>query len=191
MSFIFARVLAVVLTITAGIVWAHPNPQEDASSTELLALLPYLNDEKLALPETLRQSRSCSTHLIISALLYRRDPNEYRNEFFASLVIDDYAERDAGRYNYIEPDAIAATVDSSMVVPGGITDNRIRTVVGFCALKDKNLWVATEKLGRISLARVVRGMAMSALLAGTNEDSLAIANAVDAHTASGRKFPEP
>ena len=191
MFFIIARALAVALTLALGTASATPQSQEDATSTELLRLLPYLNDDKLELPETVGQSTSCSIRLLTSALLYRRNPDKYRNDFFAALVIDDYAERAAGSHNYVEPDAIAATIDSSMAAPGGITDNRIQAVIGFCALRDKNLWVSTEKLGRISLARAVRGMAMSALLAGTDENSLAIANAVDAHTAASHGSPEP
>jgi len=74
-----------------------------------------------------------------------------------------------------------------MAAPAGITDDRVEAVIGFCALKDKNLWVATQRAGRVSLARVVRGLALSSLLKGTDEDPLAIANAIDAHTAAARR----
>ena len=191
MSFISVGALAVASILAFGTAAAAPQAQGEATTSELHKLLPYLNDDKLYLPEAPNLSSSCSSRLLTSALLYRRNPDKHRNDFFAALVIVDYAERASGKYNYVEPDAIAATIDSSMALPDGFTDDRIKAVTGFCSLKDRNLWVATEKMGRISLARVVRGMALSALLAGTDEDSLAIANAIDAHTSASHSSPQP
>jgi hypothetical protein len=190
MTFIITRTLITALIFVAGTATAtQPQSDEDTISSELAELLPYLNNDKLDLPETVGQSSSCSVHLLVSALLYRRNPDKHRNDFFAALVVDDYADRAAGKYNYVNPDAIASTIDSSMAVPDGITDNRVKAVIGFCTLRDKNLWIDTQKAGRISLARAVRGMALSLLLVGTDEDSLAIANAIDAHTAANHSPP--
>ena len=107
----------------------------------------------------------------------------------AELVIDDYAERLEGNYNIIGPDDVASTIGAATSAPEGITDQRIHMVIGYCALKDKNLWVQTQEAGRISLARFLRAAVLSSLLNGTDEDALAIVNAIDAHTAS--RYPSP
>ena len=155
--------------------------QSSSEEIELRELAPYLENPDLAPPDTPRNS--CSARLVGYALLYRQHPNKYRNAFFAELVIDDYADRAAGKYNYVDPDEIADTIDSASIAPGGIDDRRISAAVGFCALKSRNLWVATRDAGKISLARVLRGIALSSLLEGTDEDALAIANAIDTLTA--------
>jgi len=191
MPFIIPRTFITALALCTGAAVAvQPPSQTEDALIELAALQPFLHDDKLDMPETTLQSGSCSVRLLSNALHYRRNPDKYRNAFFAALVIDDYADRAAGRYDYINPDEIASTIDSAMSAPDEITDNRTKAVIGFCALKDKNLWVNTEKAGRISLARVVRGIAVSSLLEGTDEDALAITNAIDAHTASGHGPPE-
>lgn len=185
MSLIIARTLIMAFVLGAGMpATAQSQLQEDNTAAELIELLPYLNDERLDLPTTAGQSSSCSVRLLATALLYRRNSGKYRNSFFATLVIDDYVGRAAGRYNYVALDEVASIIDSAVSAPDGITDDRVKAVIGFCTLKDKNLWVAPENAGRISLARVVRGMALSSLLEGTDEDPLAIANAIDAHTAA-------
>jgi hypothetical protein len=159
-----------------------------SEAVDLLALQAILTGEASELPDTTRSS-SCGAKLVSLALHYRQEPDKYRNDLFAALVIDDYVDRAAGKYNYVNPDEIATTVDSAMATPNGITDNRIKAAVGFCVLRDKNLWVVTRKDGRISLARVVRDMALSSLLEGTDEDALAIVNAIDAHTAASHSSP--
>jgi len=118
------------------------------------------------------------------ALLYRQEPDKYRNAFFEQLVVSDYPQRSARQYNYVDPDQIARTIDAATALLPGMTDRRLAAAVGFCSLKEKNLWVATEKAGRLSLARILRGMALTSLLQGTDEDPLAIANAIDSHTAA-------
>ncbi len=69
-----------------------------------------------------------------------------------------------------------------------MTDKRFQSVIGFCAFKDENLWVDSPK-GRVSLARVMRGLTLSTLLAGTDEDPLAIAAAIDEYTAASHSAP--
>lgn len=183
-----AGTLTAALLLGLGAAYAEPQDQADTAA-ELATLLPYLDNDSRALPENADQSRSCSVRLLASALRYRRNPDKHRNDFFGALVIDDYADRGVGNYNYVEPDDIAATVNAAMGTPAGIADDRVKAVIGFCALKDKNLWILTQKAGRVSLARVVRGIALSSLLKGTDEDPLAIANAIDAHTAASQGIP--
>ena len=185
MPFNITGALITALLLGSGTNPAEPQQRADTAAIELTRLLPYLDNDVRALPDDAGQYSSCSVRLLASALRYRRNPDKHRNDFFAPLVIDDYADRAAGKYNYVNPDQIASTIDSAMAAPVGITDDRVKAVIGFCALKDENLWVATQKAGRISLARVVRGLALSSLLKGTDEDPLAIANAIDAHTAAG------
>ena len=168
--------LAAVLSISLPTLAQSPSEE-----VELRELAPYLNDLDLVVPDVPRNS--CSARLIGYALLYRQQPDRYRNAFFAELVIDDYADRAAGKYNYIDPDEIASVIDAASVAPAGIDDRRISAAVGFCALKTENLWVATQRAGSVSVARILRGIALSSLLDGTNEDASAIANAIDASTA--------
>ncbi|MGY3265498.1 hypothetical protein [Lysobacter sp. HA35] len=164
-------ILAVSLTCQA----------QSNEEAELRALLPYV--EGLTPPPQVPR-QSCAARVVAYALLYRAEPNKYRNDFFGELVVNDYAQRSAGQYTLVEPDRIATTVDSASALPGNITEPHLSAAAGFCALKDKNLWVFTRKAGRISLARVLRGMALTSLLEGTDEDPLAIASAIDAHTAA-------
>lgn len=138
--------------------------------------------------EPLSKSGSCSVKLISLALLYRAEPDKYRNDFFSSLVVDDYADRKYGKYDYVDPGKIEQTINIATIAPIGVTDQRIKAAIGFCALKDKNLWVVTKKAGRISLARMLRGAAVSSLLTGTDEDVFAITSAIDAHTAESHNF---
>ncbi len=156
-------------------------------SIELQRLAPYLDNDALALPGHTERSNSCSVRLLAGALGYRRDPDRFRNEFFESLVIDDYADRAAGKYNYVKPDEVPSIMQSAMTVPAGISDDRIKAIAGFCSIKGKNLWVETEKAGRISLARMIRGVVLSSVLEGTDEDPLAIANAIDARTSAAHR----
>lgn len=183
-----ASIAALALVAVVAIA-APPPPETDDVTSELVALQPFLDNDELDLPMNTARSSACSVRLLSSALRYRRNPNKYRNDFFSTLVIDDYVDRAAGKYNYVNPDAIAATLDSAMAAPDRITDNRTKAVIGFCTLKDKNLWVVTRKSGRISLARIVRGLAVSSLLEGTDENPLAITNAIDAHTAASHGSP--
>lgn len=129
----------------------------------------------LAAPE------SCPTRFAVAALKYRASPDAHRNAFFEQLVIDDYAERAQGRYNLVSADDVRAAVDRALAGYSGVA-GRLQPIVAFCSLKDKNLWVSTPQ-GRISIARVMRGAALGAALAGTDEDPLEIANAIDARTA--------
>jgi hypothetical protein len=137
----------------------------------------------LAAPE------SCPTRFALTALQYRTNPDAYRNTFFEQLVIDDYAQRAKGLYNIVSPTDVEVAVDRAEAEYPGIADRRWQLVVAFCSLKDKNLWVESPT-GRISAARVIRGAALHAVLQGTDENPLEIANAVDAHTARHQTAPE-
>jgi hypothetical protein len=175
---LFVCILLLAAVLSVSLPAFGQSPSEEA---ELRELAPYLNDLDLAVPDVPRSS--CSARLIGYALLYRQQPAKYRNAFFAELAIDDYAERADGKYNYIDPDEIASTIDAASVAPGGIDDRRVLAAAGFCALKTGNLWVATRGSGNVSIARILRGIALSLLLEGTDEDASAIANAIDAMTA--------
>jgi len=161
-------------------------PTTDAAA-QLLELQGFVGDDEREPPTAGLKSADCSVRLLSAALHYRREPNRYRNEFLTALVIDDYAERSKGRYNMISAGAAALALESAMATPDGVTDESVRRVVAFCRLKDRNLWVATETQPRISLARMVRGAALVSLLEGTDEDALAIANAIDAQAAGGNR----
>ena len=61
---------------------------------ELRDLLPYV--ERLAPPPQVPR-QSCAARFVAYALLYRAEPNKYRNDFFGELVVNDYAQRSAGQ----------------------------------------------------------------------------------------------
>ena len=176
----------VVFALGAGPALAEgPEPSAEQATAQLLALQPFVGKDELEPPAAGLDSTDCSVRLLSTALHYRREPDRYRNAFFAALVIDDYDDRMKGRYNMVGASEAAAVLESAMVAPEGVTEESVRRVVGFCALRDRNLWASTETQPRISLARMLRGAALVSLLEGTDEDALAIANAVDAQ-ASGR-----
>lgn len=178
----FAIRAAVVACLWAPS-FADAEPPTDTDASSYAALLPYFDNARSEPPRELAESESCGVRFLATALLYRHDPDRYRNDFFEQLVIDDYADRAQNNYNIVEPTDIARVIDQATIAPEAATDPRVEAVIGFCNLKEKNLWVFTEKAGRISLARVIRGAALNAVLEGTNGDTLAIANAIDAHTA--------
>jgi hypothetical protein len=188
-SLVRAVCLMVLVCISATGLAAQSEPQSDAVVAELLALQARLDDDIAEVSTSALTSDACAVRVLSSALHYRRDPGRYRNAMFAELVIDDYAERLEGNCNIIGPDDVASTIGAAASAPEGITDQRIHMVIGYCALKDKNLWVQTQEAGRISLARFLRAAVLSSLLNGTDEDALAIVNAIDAHTAS--RYPSP
>lgn len=126
---------------------------------------------------------SCPVKTAKLAALYRYQPDKYRNAFFEMLVIDDYADRDKGIYNFVGGDQVGEIVGEAIKNFGQPDDARFELVIAYCALRDRNLWVNTEKRGRLSLARFMRSAFLAALLKGTSEDPLAIANAIDRHTA--------
>lgn len=187
-SHFFSAVMALLLAGTGSDAAAAQAPS--VAPSELERLLPYLDDDTLALPEEAWEFESCGARVLAAALGYRRDPHRFRNDFFRLLAVDDYAERAAGKYDFVQPDDVAATMQSAMAVPAGIADRRIEAVAGFCALRDRNLWVETKASGRVSLSRMIRGVALSLLLKGTDEDPLAIANAIDADASAAHRSPE-
>lgn len=161
-----------------------PESLEGEAVAQLLTLQSLIDNDAAPVSDALLGSDACAVRLLSGVLLYRRDPDRYRNALFAELVVDDYAERSAGKYNDIGVDEVVSVMDAAASVPQGITDQRIQMVAGFCALKDKNLWTRTGDGNRLSLARFLRGAALSSLLKGTDEDTVAITRAIDAHTAS-------
>lgn len=172
--------MALWLMVLAGPALAEdPAPSAEQATTQLLALQPFVGKDEGLPPPAGLHSADCSVRLLTAALHYRREPDKYRNAFFAALVIDDYGDRASGRYTMVDAGEAAAALESAMIAPDGITHESVRRVIGFCALRDKNLWVATKTQPRISLARMIRGAALVSLLEGTDEDALAIANAVD------------
>lgn len=177
----------MILVLFAGPALAQdPEPSAEQATAQLLALQPFVGKDERLPPAAGLESNDCSVRLLATALYYRREPDKYRNAFFAALVIDDYGDRAKGRYDMVGQNEAAAALESAMVAPAGITDESVRRVVGFCALRDKNLWVATKTQPRISLARMMRGAALVSLLEGTGEDALAIANAVDRRASTDR-----
>lgn len=175
----------MVLALFAGLALAEaPEPPAVKATAQLLALQPFVGKDGKVPPAAVMDSTDCSVRLLATALYYRREPDKYRDAFFAALVIDDYDDRAEGRYTMVGATEAATALESAMVAPAGIADESVRRVVGFCALRDKNLWVATKTQSRISLARMMRGAALASLLEGTDEDALAIANAVDAQASA-------
>jgi hypothetical protein len=126
----------------------------------------------------------CAVELAAVAALYRHDPAAWRNRFFALLVIDDYQARASKQYNLIDAEDVAAAIDGPLASNPGVTDERMRLVVGFCELRRTQPFVMTRKAGMVSLARAIRGMMLAELLEGTDEDTLDMANAIDARTRS-------
>ena len=185
-----ARSVVPVLWAMLAMV-AAPAGENDSGEAvaQLLDLQALIDNDAGEVSETLLESDACAVRVLSGLLLYRRDPDRYRNTLFAELVIDDYADRSSGKYNDISVDEAVSTMQSASSAPEEITDKRIQMVIGFCALKDKNLWMMARDGGRLSLARFFRGAALSSLLKGTDEDPLAITSAIDAHTASRHLSP--
>lgn len=170
---------------------SSPAPTTDSGSAaaQLLDLQSLIDNDSLKVPDTLLKSDACAVRVLSGILLYRRYPDTYRNALFAELIIDDYAERSAGRYNDVDKDEAMAAMDTATVAPEGVSDQRVQMVLGFCALKDKNLWMKAPDGSRLSLARFFRGAALASLLKGTDEDAVAITSAIDAHTARSHAPP--
>ena len=185
--------VASLILYAAGSVASAQVPTTDSggAATQLLGLQSLIENDDLKVSETLLESDSCAVRVLSGVLLYRRDPDRYRNALFAELVIDDYAERSAGKYNDIGKDEALAVMDTAAAAAEGISDQRVQMVLGFCALKDKNLWMKAPDGSRLSLARFFRGAALASLLKGTDEDTLAITSAIDAHTARSHAAPIP
>ncbi len=179
-----ALALAAALLTCGAAAPAEPVRPADPVAADLKRLAP-LFDRAAALPGNfaLRKPDACPTRLAVAALQYRNDPDTYRNAFFALLVIDDYEDRADGIYNMLSPSEAATAINDATARHPDVTDKRFQSVIGFCAFRDENLWVDSPK-GRVSLARVMRGLALSALLAGTDEDPLSIAAAIDTYTAA-------
>ena len=192
MSILVSRARFVVPVLWAMLAMVSgPADESDSgeSVAQLLDLQALIDNDAGEVSETLLESDACAVRVLSGVLLYRRDPDRYRNALFAELVIDDYAGRSSGKYNDISADQAVSTMQSASSAPQEIIDKRIQMVIGFCALKDRNLWMSARDGGRLSLARVFRGAALSSLLEGTDEDPLAITNAIDAHTASRHRSP--
>ena len=172
---------------------AATSPADDSSrvASDLAQLGALFESSNRTLPEqiVLAAPESCPTRFTLAALQYRADPDAYRNAFFEQLVIDDYAQRAKGLYNIVSATDVGIAVDRALAKYPGVSDRRLQLVVVFCSLKDKNLWVESST-GRASAARVIRGAALHAVLQGTDEDPLEIANAVDEQTARRQTAPE-
>lgn len=193
MPTIFLRACAAAsILCAASSLSSSPVPTTDSGSAavQLRELQSLIDNDSLKVPELLLGSDACAVRVLSGVLLYRRDPDAYRNALFAELVIDDYAERSAGKYNDVDKDEAIAAMDAASVAPEGISDQRIQMVLGFCALRDKNLWMKTPDGSRLSLARFFRGAALASLLKGTDEDAVAITSAIDAHTARSHAPPD-
>ncbi len=165
---------------------AQSGRHADLVAADLRQLAPFFDRAagRLPGPLELHQPAACPTRLAYTALQYRREPDRFRNMFFALLVIDDYDERADGIYNMMSPPEAAAAINDATAEHPDVTDKRFQALLGFCAFQNENVWVDSPK-GRISLARVMRGAALASLLAGTGEDPLLIAAAVDSYTAAG------
>ncbi len=185
-----AAVFSVALLACGPEAAAETRKQSDPVAADLKRLAPLFDKMNGILPEDLKlkQPNACPTRLAYAALQYRHSPDAFRNAFFALLVIDDYEDRADGIYNMISPAEAASEIDRAVSKHPGITDRRFQAVLGFCAFRDENLWVDSPK-GRVSLARVMRGLALSGLLEGTGEDPLEIAAAIDANTAASHDAP--
>ncbi len=182
--------LFAVLLASGAAAGAEPARHADAVAADLKRLAALFDHGVARLPEnfSLRRPDACPTRLAVTALQYRGDPDAFRNAFFAMLVIDDYADRADGIYNMLSPSEAASAINDAAAKHPDVTDKRFQSLIGFCAFRDENLWVDSPK-GRVSLARVMRGLALSALLAGTEEDPLAITAAIDAYTAASHRAP--
>lgn len=187
-----ARIASSILCAAFVVVFAPAlATDKDDTAGQLHRLQALIDNDNEDVPAKLLESGACAVRVLSGVLLYRRNPDRYRNALFAELVIDDYAERSAGKYNEIGIDEAVSAMDAASVAPEGITDQRIQMVIGFCALKDRNLWTKARDGSRMSLARFFRGAALASLLKGTDEDTVAITSAIDAHTASRHPSPTP
>ncbi len=188
--FICLFALVAALLVPGAAAAAEPARHADPVAADLKRLAPLFDLATARLPEkfALRRPDACPTRLAVAALQYRTDPDAFRSAFFAMLVIDDYEDRADGVYNMLSPSEAASAINDAVAKHPDVTDKRFQSVIGFCAFKDENLWVDSPK-GRVSLARVMRGLALSTLLAGTDEDPLAIAAAIDEYTAASHSAP--
>ncbi len=189
-SSLCALALAAARLASGAAARAEPARHADPVASDLKRLAPLFDRDVARLPEdvALRKPDACPTRLAVAALQYRGDPDAFRNAFFAMLVIDDYEDRADGIYNMMSPSEAASAINDAAAKHPDVTDKRFQSLIGFCAFRDENLWVDSPK-GRVSLARVMRGLALSALLAGTDEDPLASAGAIAAYTAASHRAP--
>lgn len=163
-------------------------PSPESIAARLNALAPLFRVSVPTLPDAPmpKAGDDCAVELASVALLYRNDPDRWRNRFFELLVIDDYLARSRKQYNLIGGEDVAQVVDSAFAANPGVV-GRMRSTVAFCQIRRTQPFVMTRKAGMIALSRVVRAMMMGDLLEGVEQDTLQIANAMDRHTAS--KYP--
>lgn len=182
-SDLFSGLTQVIVIVTA-VFWSISCYAANSEQLEALnGLSPYFDVQKSPSGLSVSSRDSCPVKIVKLAVLYKHRPEQYRNDFFGMLVIDDYADRDKGIYNFVDGDQVGPLAGESVKKFGKPADARFEPVIAYCSFRDKNLWVNTAQRGRISLARFMRGVFLSALLKNTSEDPLAIANAVDRHTA--------
>jgi hypothetical protein len=174
------------VTTQSGVVADTGASDSAAIAQRLNALAPMFQVPPPPVPETLlpKSGDACAVELATVALLYRNDPDQWRNRFFDLLVIDDYVARSRKQYNLVGIEDVAGLIDNASAAIPGVTDERMRSVVAFCELKRSQPFVMTRKAGMVALSRVARGMMLADLLQGVDEDGLGIANAIDAHTRS-------
>lgn len=164
--------------------WNAPGLAAEPDQLEALnRLSPYFDGQKSPNDLAVSEQDSCPVKLTKLAALYRFRPDQYRNAFFEMLVIDDYAARDNGNYHFVAGDQVGAIVGESIRDFGKPDDKRFALGVAYCALRDKNLWLDSTDRGRLSLARFMRSAFLAAILKNTDEDPLAIVNAIDRRTA--------
>lgn len=184
------RLLAALIALFTPLAIAGSAEDDSGKvASDLVQLAPFFDGtgapplDKLLLTAP----ASCPVQFATAALRYRADRDVHRDTFFAQLVIDDYAERAMNNYNVLSADEVRMAVDGVIAGYSRVAQ-RLQFIVAFCALKDKNLWISTQR-GRISVARLMRGAALHAVLDGTDEDPLAIANAIDDQTSRRQTAP--
>jgi hypothetical protein len=161
--------------------------QDSAATAERLEALAHLfRVPAPSLPEALmpHAGDACAIELVSVAVLYRNDPDKWRNRFFGLLVIDDYVARSKKQYNLVGSEQIRDIVNDAFGANPGVTDERMKSAVAFCEIMRTQPFVMTREAGMVALSRVVRGIMLGELLEGVDEDALGIANAIDAHTYS-------
>jgi hypothetical protein len=174
------------VTTQSAVVADTDTPDSAAIAKRLNALAPMFQVPYPPVPEPLmpKAGDACAVELATVALLYRNDPDQWRNRFFDLLVIDDYVARSRKQYNLVGIEDVAGLVDDARGAMSGVTDERMKSVVAFCELKRSQPFIMTRKAGMVALSRVARGIMLADLLQGVDEDALGIANAIDAHTRS-------
>ena len=118
--------------------------------------------------------------LILTAIQYRHDTEQHRNQFFSRFAVHDYKARKRGVYNMVEPTDVTTTV-RRIEEKHSKSKPSVVMLLAFSHYRDKNIWF-TLNGQRVSAARFLRAAFFAGAFLGSSLDATEVANMIDAKT---------